>query len=46
MGKRGIRGLKAKVGRECGISRGGQMGQIEQWRYARWRSLRRKSQCW
>ena len=43
MGKRGIIGLKAKVGRKCYISRG---GQIEQWRYTSWRSPRRKSQCY
>ena len=42
MGRRGIRGFKARVGRECCISRG---GQVEQWRYTGRRSPRGKSQC-
>ena len=44
MGRRGIRGLKTKVGRECSISRGG--GQIAQWRYTDQGSPRKKSQCY
>ena len=42
-GRRGIRGLNARMGWECCISRG---GQVEKWRYTSWRSLRRKSQCY
>ena len=43
MGRRGIRGLKTKVGRECSIS---EEGQIVQWRYTCRRSPRRESQCY
>ena len=43
MGKWGIRGLETRVGRECSISRG---GQIVQWRYTCRRSLKRVSQCY
>ena len=41
MGERGIRGLKARVGRKDCIGRG---DQIEQWTYTSWRSPRMKSQ--
>ena len=44
MGEKGVRGLKARVGHKCCISRG--VGQIVQWRYTSWRSTRRKSQCY
>ena len=40
MGRRGIRGLKTRVGRECSIS---EVGQIVQWRYT---CRRRESQCY
>ena len=43
MSRRGIRGLKTRVGQERSISR---VGQIEQWRYAGSRSPGRKSQCY
>ena len=43
-GNCGIGGLETGVTRECSISRGG--GQIVQWRYTCWRSLRRESQCY
>ena len=43
MGRKGIIGLKTRVGQECSISRG---GQIVQWRYTGQRSLRRESQCY
>ena len=43
MGRWGIRGLETRVGRECSISRG---GQIVQWRYTCWRSPTRESQCY
>ena len=43
MGRWGIRGLETRVGRECSISRG---GQIVQWRYKCRRSPRRESQCY
>ena len=43
MGRSSIRGLKARVGQECCISRG---GQVEQWRYTCWKSPRGKSQCY
>ena len=43
MGRRGITGLKARMGRECCISRG---DQIKQWRYTGRGSPRRKSQCY
>ena len=46
MGGREIRGLKAREGQECYNSRGGQVGQIEQWRNTSWRSPKRKTQCW
>ena len=42
-GQTGIRGLKARVGRECSISRG---GQIVQWRFTCWMSPRSESQCY
>ena len=42
-GQKGIRDLKARVGREWCISRG---GQIIQWRYTGRRGPRRKSQCY
>ena len=42
MGGRGIRGMKTRVEWECCI---GRVGQIEQWRHTKWRSPRRKSQC-
>ena len=41
--ERGIRGLKARVGRECSISKG---GQNKQWRYTGRRMPRRKSECY
>ena len=40
MGRWGIRGLEARVGRECSISRG---GQIVQWSY---KYPRRELQCY
>ena len=43
MGRRGIRGLKARVGRECCISR---RGHVEQWWYTGRRSPTQKSQCY
>ena len=46
MGGMRIRGLKARVGASAALAEGGQMGQIEQWRYTSWRSPRTKSQCW
>ena len=42
MSRRGIRGSETRVGRECSISRG---GQIVQWRYTCRRSPRRESLC-
>ena len=41
--RRGIRGLKVRVGRSVALTGG---GQVEQWRYTSWRIPRRKSQCW
>ena len=41
MGRWGIRGLETRVGRECSVSRG---GQIVQWRYTCRRRPRRESQ--
>ena len=46
MGGGGIRGLKARVGRECCISIGGQVGEVLQLRYTSWRGPRKKSQFW
>ena len=43
MGRRGIKGLESRVGRECSISRG--WGQIPQWKYTCRRIPRRESQC-
>ena len=43
MGRKGIRDLKTRVGRECSISR---RGQIVQWRYTCRRSPRKESQCY
>ena len=44
MGRWGIGGLESRVGRECSISRG---GQIPQWKYTCRRSPRRgESQCY
>ena len=43
MGRWGIGGLETRVGRECSISR---EGQIVQWRYTCQRSPRRESQCY
>ena len=31
--RRGIRGLKARVGRECCINTSGQMGKVAYWKY-------------
>ena len=45
-GWKGNRRFEDEVEREYCISRVGQMGQIEQWRYTSWRSPRRKSQRW
>ena len=46
MGGRRVRGLKARVGREQSISRGGHVSQVSQWRYTSWRSPKRKMKCW
>ena len=43
MGRWGIIGLETRVGRECSISRG---GQIVQWRYTCRKSPRRESHCY
>ena len=41
-----IKDLKARVGWSVALAEGGQMGQVELWRYSSWRSPKRKSQCW
>ena len=33
-------------GGSAALAEGGQMGQIEQWKYTSWRSQRKKSQVW
>ena len=45
MGGRKVRSLKARVGRECCISCGGQIVRVEQWRYTNWRAPKTKTRC-
>ena len=40
-GRKKHKRFEVKVGRKCCISRGGQMGQVEQWRYTSWKSPKR-----
>ena len=46
MGGRRVRSLKMRMEQEFFISRGGQMNQAKQWRYASCRSPKEKTQCW